>query len=81
MSHLLKDKEHLVRMAALFAVGLGAFVFKGARIGDGAIVAAGSLVTGPVPPACIAAGTPLRVLRENVAWRRERVAPSLLSPL
>ena len=62
-------------------VGLGAFVFKGARIGDGAIVAAGSLVTGPVPPACIAAGTPLRVLRENVAWRRERVAPSLLSPL
>ncbi len=61
-------------------IGLGTFVFKGSRIGDGTIVAARSLVTGPVPPACIVAGTPLRVLRENVAWRRERVASSLLSP-
>ena len=61
-------------------IGLGAFVFKGARIGDGAIIAARSLVTGPVPPACIVAGMPPRVLRENVAWRRERTAASILSP-
>ena len=53
-------------------IGLGACVFKGARIGDGAIIAARALVTGAIPPASLAVGTPAKVVRQGIAWRRER---------
>ena len=33
-------------------------------IGDGAIIGAGSVVNRDVPPRCIAAGSPVRVIRE-----------------
>jgi len=52
-------------------LGLRSMVMKGARIGDGAVVAAGALVSGKVEPACIVGGTPARVLRRGVAWRRD----------
>src|SRR5581483_10163996 len=44
-------------------IGEGATVLKNVRIGEGAIVAAGSVVTKDVPPYMIAAGNPARVLR------------------
>ncbi len=59
-------------------IGLHTFVFKGARIGDGAIVAARSLVTGEIPPACIALGTPARCVKEGIAWKRARTASAAL---
>lgn len=43
-------------------------VLKGVTIGEGAIVAAGSVVTKDVPPRCLVAGIPARVIRENVVW-------------
>lgn len=52
-------------------LGLRAMVLKGARIGDGAIVAAGTLVSGEVPAHALVAGFPGRLLRKNVAWRRD----------
>lgn len=39
-----------------------AIVLPGARIGDGAIIAAGAVVKGEVPPYAIAAGQPARVV-------------------
>lgn len=39
-------------------------------IGDGAIVATGAIVTGDVPPRCVAAGVPARVVREDTTWSR-----------
>lgn len=53
-------------------IGLGAFVLKGARVGDGAIIAARALVTGEIPPARIAVGAPARPLKQAVAWKRAR---------
>jgi acetyltransferase-like isoleucine patch superfamily enzyme len=49
-------------------IGLNATILKGVTIGDGAIVAAGSLVNRDVPPATLVAGVPAKVVRENVSW-------------
>ena len=49
-------------------IGSRSIVLKGVNIGDGAIVAAGSVVTKDVPANCIVAGVPARVIKENVKW-------------
>lgn len=50
-------------------IGAGATVLKGVTIGDNAIVGAGSVVTKDIPPNCIVAGNPARVIRENISWK------------
>ena len=50
-------------------VGLNVIILKGVTIGEGAVIAAGSVVTKNVPPHCLAGGNPATVLRENVVWR------------
>lgn len=52
-------------------LGLRSLVLKGARIGDGAVVAAGAMVTGQIPAHAIVAGAPAKVMRENIEWRRD----------
>jgi acetyltransferase-like isoleucine patch superfamily enzyme len=60
-------------------LGLRCMVMKGAKIGDGAIIAAGALASGVVPAHCVAAGLPAKVVRENVDWRRDfDEAPTLI---
>ena len=44
-------------------IGCNVVVLPGVTIGDGAVVAAGSIVTKDVPPYAIVAGSPARVLR------------------
>lgn len=44
-------------------LGFNAIILKGVTIGEGAIVGAGSVVTKDVPPFCIVAGNPARVVR------------------
>lgn len=44
-------------------IGTRAIVTKGVTIGDGAIVAAGSVVVGNVPPRAIVGGNPARIIR------------------
>jgi len=38
-------------------------VLPGSRIGAGAVIAAGSIVAGDIPPGCVAGGIPARILR------------------
>jgi acetyltransferase-like isoleucine patch superfamily enzyme len=45
-------------------IGANCTILKGVRIGDGAVIGAGSVVTGDIPPATLTAGQPARVLRE-----------------
>lgn len=45
-----------------------AIILPGVTIGDGAIVAAGAVVTKDVPARCMVAGVPARVIKENVEW-------------
>jgi len=46
-------------------VGVGAMVLDGMRIGDGAIIAAGAVVTRDVEPYAIVGGIPARVIRHR----------------
>lgn len=49
-------------------VGAGAIILKGVHIGEGAMVAAGAVVTKDIPQHCVAAGVPAKVIRENFKW-------------
>lgn len=44
-------------------IGMQSIILKGVTIGDGSVVAAGSVVTRDIPPNILAAGIPARVLR------------------
>ena len=44
-------------------IGQNVTVLPGVHIGDGAIIAANSVVSRDIPPYCIAGGNPCRVLR------------------
>lgn len=44
-------------------IGTGALILSGVRIGDGAVVAAGAVVTKNVPPYAIVGGNPAKIIR------------------
>lgn len=47
-------------------IGSRVTILKGVKIGDGSIIAAGSVVTRSIPSNCLAAGVPARVIKENI---------------
>lgn len=49
-------------------IGTRVTVLSGVRIGDGAIVAAGSVVTKDVPERTMVAGVPARIIKHDVYW-------------
>lgn len=49
-------------------IGQRAMILKGVTIGDGAVVAAGAIVTHNVPANCVVAGVPAKIIREHVNW-------------
>lgn len=51
----------------------GVLVLGGSRIGDDTVVAARSVVTSSFGSNVLLAGVPARVVKENVAWSRERI--------
>lgn len=50
-------------------IGTRAIIMKGVTIGDGAIIAAGAIVTKNVPSNTVVAGVPAKVIRENIKWK------------
>lgn len=49
-------------------IGMNVIVLKGVTIGEGAVVAAGSLVNKDVPPRCLVGGVPARVVKSDINW-------------
>ena len=47
----------------------GCTIMPGAKIGDGAIIGAGSVVYGKVPPNCLVSGNPAKVVQTNTYWK------------
>lgn len=45
-------------------IGMRALILKGVHIGEGAVIAAGSVVSRDVPPRTVAAGNPAQIVRE-----------------
>lgn len=58
-------------------VGHGAIIINGVTIGDGAIVAAGSIVTHDVAPFSVVAGNPAR----HIKWRFDQAGQSMHSAM
>jgi acetyltransferase-like isoleucine patch superfamily enzyme len=54
-------------------VGQRVTILKGSHIGKGSIIGACSLVSGEVPPNCVAAGIPAKAIRTGVTWRHELI--------
>jgi acetyltransferase-like isoleucine patch superfamily enzyme len=52
-------------------IGARSFILYNTVLRDGAVIGAQSLVKGYVPNNAIAAGSPARVIRENIAWCRK----------
>lgn len=47
-------------------IGGRSLILPGVEIGDNCVVGAGSVITKSVPPQCIVAGNPARIIRENI---------------
>jgi acetyltransferase-like isoleucine patch superfamily enzyme len=52
-------------------IGSRAMILKGVKVGDGAIIAAGAIVTKDVPANSIVAGSPAKVIKENINWGKK----------
>jgi acetyltransferase-like isoleucine patch superfamily enzyme len=49
-------------------VGAKAMILKGVTVGSGSVIAGGAIVTKDVPPRCLAAGNPARIIKEDIEW-------------
>ena len=49
-------------------IGCRSLIMKGVKIGNGAVIAAGSVVTKDVPEKALVAGNPAKIIKENVEW-------------
>ncbi|HLH08162.1 MAG TPA: acyltransferase [Terriglobales bacterium] len=50
-------------------IGVNSTILKGVSIGDGCVVAAGSVVTRSFEPRMLIGGVPARIIRANVNWK------------
>ena len=46
----------------------GCTIMPGVTIGEGSVVAASAVVTKSVPPRCLVAGSPAKIIRSNIEW-------------
>jgi len=49
-------------------IGENVIILKGVTIGEGCVIAAGSLVTKDIPPYSLVMGSPAKVVRTNIQW-------------
>lgn len=61
-------KTKPIRIGNHVWIGLRATILKCVTIGDGAVIAAGAVVTKDVPPKSLVGGVPARVISTNVEW-------------
>ena len=71
-NHQILDGKHVkskpINIGNHVWIGLNAVILKGVTIGDGAIVAAGAVVTKDVPSHSLVGGVPARIIKNYVKW-------------
>lgn len=60
------ELDRSVTIGANVWIGMNSLILKGVSIGDGAIIAAGSVVVRDVPPKAVAAGVPAKIVKAGV---------------
>ena len=72
-AHELADSQHAsmkpIEIGDHVWIGTNVTVLKGVKIGNGAVIAANSLVNKDIPEKALAGGVPAKILRENVEWK------------
>lgn len=70
-SHQINDNESIkeVVIGNNVWIGTNAIILKGVHIGDGAVIAAGAVVTKDVPPKSLVAGVPAKIIKKNITWK------------
>ena len=63
-------KNGPVRIGNNVWIGTRVTVLSGVNIGDGSVIAAGTVVTKDVPPNSLVCGVPGRVTQENISWSK-----------
>jgi len=63
-------EKHPVFIGNKCWIGINVIILKGVTIGEGAIIAAGSVVFEDVPPWCVAAGNPCRIVKKTAPNRQ-----------
>lgn len=69
--HRLNSEKHVykpVHIGDEVWIGCRSIILKGVKIGNGAVVAAGSVVTKDVQPNAMVAGNPAKVIKEDIYW-------------
>ena len=69
-AHSIQNKERTkpIKIGNHVWIGTNCVILKGITIGDGAVIAAGSVVNKDIPSKVLAGGVPAKVLEENVEW-------------
>ncbi len=73
--HLTKDGKEIlpqkIKIGNSVWIGKDAIILKGVTIGNNVVIGAGSIVTKDIPPNCIAAGNPAKVIyKGKIDWSR-----------
>lgn len=72
------NKSRPVRIGDHVWICEGAVILNGSDIGSGSIIGTRSIVKGKITNNCVAAGTPARITRRNVAWERPHFSQEAL---
>ena len=70
--HKLCSNEEIIKPVKICDnvwIGCNCIILKGVTIGEGAVVAAGSVVTKDVPPKALVGGNPAKIIKTDVFWK------------
>src|SRR5690606_32622400 len=65
----LKPITEAIKIGNHVWIGMNVTILKCVRIGNGAVVAAGSIVTKNVPENSLVGGIPAKIIKENIQWK------------